>query len=108
MTSCVTAPTNDHTITNAQLIQLAKQADRTLVNGQNSQVIGSHNGIKVIEEFQCSDLCPQNTHRIIHYDVPAGPSCEQVGGVTKSILVPVAIAIMAKEYCFPRVIADEW
>jgi len=40
--------------------------------------------------------------------VPTDAACESIGGVTKSILVPFAISVKAKEYCFPKVIADYW
>lgn len=108
LASCVTAPTNENTMTDAQLVQLAKQTDCTPVEGEPNLVVGIHNGTKVIEEFHCSDLCPQNTVRIVHYDVAAGPTCDAIGGVTKSILVPIAITVMPREYCFPKVIAEYW
>lgn len=108
LASCVTAPTNENTMTDAQLVQLVKQTDRKPVEGEPNLVVGGHNGTKVIEEFHCSDLCPQNTVRIVHYDVAAGPTCDAIGGVSKSILVPIAITVMPREYCFPKVIADYW
>ena len=43
-----------------------------------------------------------------YYDVPTDATCESIGGVTKSILVPIAIIVMPKEYCFPKAIADYW
>lgn len=100
--------TTANVLTDAQLIQIAKQTDRKPLHRQNSSVVGVHNGIKVIEEFQCSDRCPEYTTRIVHYDVPAGASCEKINGVTKSILVPMGISILPREYCFPKVIADQW
>lgn len=108
LASCVSAPTNENTMTDAQLVHLAKQTDRKPVEGEPNLVVGVHNGTKVIEEFHCSDLCPQNTVRIVHYDVAAGPTCDAIGGVTKSILVPIAITVMPREYCFPNVIAEYW
>lgn len=108
LASCVSAPTNENTMTDAQLVQLAKQTDRKPVTGEPNLVVGVHNGTKVIEEFHCSDLCPQNTVRIVHYDIAAGPTCDAIGGVSKSILVPIAITVMPREYCFPKVIAEYW
>jgi hypothetical protein len=35
-------------------------------------------------------------------------TCDSIGGVTKFILVPIAITVMPKEYCFPKAIADYW
>ena len=108
LVSCVSAPTNENTMTDAQLVQLAKQTYRKPVEGEPNLVVGVHNGTKVIEEFHCSDLCPQNTVRIVHYDVAAGPTCDAIGGVTKSILVPIAITVAPRPFCLPQAIADNW
>jgi len=108
LASCVSAPTNENTMTDAQLIQLAKQTKRKPVEGEPNLVVGIHNGTKVIEAFHCSDLCPQNTVRIVHYDVAAGPTCDAIGGVTKQILVPIAITVAPRPFCLPQAIADNW
>ena len=108
LTACVSLPTNEDTLTDADLIRAAEQKESSPTEGAQQWVIGVHNGIEVVKSFQCSDLCPQNTLRVIYYDVPADATCESVGGVTKSILVPIAITVMPKEYCFPKVISDYW
>ena len=108
LTACVSLPTNEDTLTDADLIRAAEQKESSPTEGAQQWVIGVHNGIEVVKSFQCSDLCPQNTLRVIYYDVPADATCESVGGVTKSILVPIAITVMPKEYCFPKAIADYW
>ena len=108
LTACVSLPTNEDTLTDADLIRAAKQKESAPTEGAQQWVIGVHNGIEVVKSFQCSDLCPQNTLRVIYYDVPADATCESVGGVTKSILVPIAITVMPKKYCFPKAIADYW
>ncbi len=108
LTACVSLPTNEDTLTDADLIRAAEQKESAPTEGAQQWVIGYHHGIGVIKSFQCSDLCPQNTLRVIYYDVPTDATCESIGGVTKSILVPFAIGVKAKEYCFPKVIADYW
>mgnify|MGYP003449899932 FL=1 len=108
LTACVSLPTNEDTLTDADLIRAAEQKESSPTEGAQQRIIGVHNGIEVVKSFQCSDLCPQNTLRVIYYDVPADATCESVGGVTKSILVPIAITVMPKEYCFPKAIADYW
>jgi len=108
LTACVSLPTNEDTLTDADLIRAAKQKESAPTEGAQQWVIGVHNGIEVVKSFQCSDLCPQNTLRVIYYDVPSDATCESVGGVTKSILVPIAITVMPKEYCFPKAISDYW
>ena len=108
LTACVSLPTNEDTLTDADLIRAAEQKESAPTEGAQQWVIGYHHGIAVVKSFQCSDLCPQNTLRVIYYDVPADATCESVGGVTKSILVPIAITVMPKKYCFPKAIADYW
>lgn len=104
----VSPPTNENTLTDADLIRAAQQKESAPTEGAQQWVIGVHNGIKVVKSFQCSDLCPQNTLRVIYYDVPTDATCDSIGGVTKSILVPFAISVRAKEYCFPKAIAEYW
>ena len=108
LTACVSLPTNEDTLTDADLIRASEQKESSPTEGAQQRIIGVHNGIEVVKSFQCSDLCPQNTLRVIYYDVPADATCESVGGVTKSILVPIAITVMPKKYCFPKAIADYW
>ena len=108
LTACVSLPTNEDTLTDADLIRAAEQKESSPTEGAQQRIIGVHNGIEVVKSFQCSDLCPQNTLRVIYYDVPTNATCENVGGVTKSILVPIAITVMPKKYCFPKAIADYW
>ena len=108
LSACVSLPTNEDTLTDAELIRAAQQKESAPTEGAQQLVIGVHNGIEVVKSFLCSDLCPQNTLRVIYYDVPADATCESIGGVTKSILVPFAISVKAKEYCFPKAIADYW
>jgi hypothetical protein len=108
LSACVSLPTNEDTMTDSDLIRAAEQKESSPTEGAQQRIIGVHNGIEVVKSIQCSDLCPQNTLRVIYYDVPADATCESVGGVTKSILVPIAITVMPKKYCFPKAIADYW
>ncbi|EIM03595.1 hypothetical protein LRK24_04540 [Rhodanobacter denitrificans] len=64
--------------------------------------LGRYRNVPVVAEFPCSDVCPQYTVRIIHYQLPPEASCASVGGVEKEVLVPVAIAVMPKTFCIPE------
>ncbi|MGP5438382.1 hypothetical protein ACTXLR_02870 [Psychrobacter faecalis] len=108
LNACVSIPTNEDTLTDADLIRAAQQKEDAPTEGAQQWNIGYHHGIAVVKSFQCSDLCPQNTLRVIYYDVPTDATCESIGGMSKSILVPFAIGVKAKEYCFPKMIADYW
>lgn len=70
--------------------------------------LGQHNGAPVVAEFLCSDICPDHTLRIIHYSLADGQSCSQLGGVEKSILVPVGVGRTERSYCFPAILAANW
>ena len=86
----------------AKVMQLSY---RERVSDQHQEV-GLHHGAKVIADFLCSDLCPNNTVAIVHYDVPPGEACRRVGGVTRLEWVPVSITIAQRHYCVPKVLAD--
>lgn len=64
--------------------------------------LGSYRGVPVVADHPCSDVCPQYTVRIIHYQLPASASCASVGGVEKQVLVPIAITVMLKTFCIPE------
>jgi hypothetical protein len=64
--------------------------------------VGRYNGVSVVAEHPCSDVCPQYTVRIIHYELPPEASCASVGGVEKEVLVPIAIAVRPKTFCIPE------
>lgn len=69
------------------------------------KVLGTKNGALVVADFDCSDLCPQYTVRIIHYKVEPGPECDRVKGVVQSQVVPRGIASIERPFCVPAVLA---
>lgn len=71
-------------------------------------VLGLLDGTPIVADFICSDLCPNYTVRVIHFDLNKDQRCSSVGGVEKVIRIPVSIATMDKVFCFPRVLADNW
>ena len=93
------------TLSDDALVAYASQSfDKATAKGG---VLGVHHGARIIVEFRCSDLCPDYTTRIIHYDVAPGPDCAKIGGVTRAQLVPVSIAAMRQDFCVPKVLADK-
>lgn len=75
---------------------------------QSRMILGSHGGTTVLVEYICSDLCPDYTVRVIHYELSKDQKCSDVGGVEKEVRIPVAIAAMNRIFCFPKVLADNW
>jgi hypothetical protein len=68
-------------------------------------VVGLHHGVAVVADFPCSDICPQYTRRIIHYDVAPGAACTAAGGVTQMRETPYSIAVIQKPFCIPKPLA---
>jgi hypothetical protein len=95
-------------LTDKTLLQYAsKSYDKEAHNGLR-EVLGTLNNAEVVADFICSDLCPNYTVRIIHFNVEPGVKCSAVGGVEKSVMIPVSIAATLKAFCFPRVLIDNW
>ncbi len=93
------------TLTDAELIAYAAQPyDHAAMMGRRI-TIGLHHGAPVIAEFPCSDVCPQYTTRIVHYDIAPGAACEAAGGVTQLRRVPFSIAVAEREFCIPKPLA---
>jgi hypothetical protein len=66
--------------------------------------LGLNRGMRVVADYPCSDVCPDATVRIIHYDRPPGRGCEAAGGVTAGRMTPVSIAVQRVDYCVPAVL----
>jgi hypothetical protein len=69
-------------------------------------VLGVRQGVRVVADFPCGDICPDYTTRIIHYEVEPGPGCDAAGGVVVSYPVPRSIAVIRQPFCIPKVLAD--
>ncbi|AOH84720.1 hypothetical protein AWL63_12830 [Sphingomonas panacis] len=77
--------------------------DGTRLNGRN--ILGQYHGRLVIAEYHCSDLCPDYTVRIIHFDVDAGAKCRAIGGRNATVTIPVGISAMPRKFCVPAILS---
>jgi len=68
------------------------------------RVLGIHRGALVFVDVFCSDVCPANTVRVIHYQVGPGPLCTQLGGDSVSIVVPITVGARPLDYCIPHIL----
>jgi hypothetical protein len=68
-------------------------------------LLGRRHGATVSADFACGDICPDDTRRIIHYDLAEGATCASVGGTEVSELIPRGPAVMPQTFCEPTVIA---
>ena len=66
-------------------------------------ILGTRNGVKLIAEYPCSDLCPDSTTRIIHYDIEPGPECTKIGGTSRMEAVPISVAVAVRPFCEPNI-----
>jgi len=83
----------------------ARPFDKHAMMGQTVE-LGRNHGMPVVAQFPCADVCPQYTVRIVHYRLPDGTDCAAAGGVEKTVGVPVAIAVLPKTFCVPKVLAE--
>jgi len=97
----------EDTVSDAALLEYASRGYDKRENMNKRVILGRNHGIQVIADFPCSDLCPNYTVRVIHYEVPLS-GCSDAGGVEKAILVPMGIAAMSEHFCFPKVLTDNW
>ena len=95
-------------LTDARLLEYAAAPyDKRAMEGKHLS-LGLHNGVPVLVDFPCGDLCPTYTVRVIHYDLPTGPECAARGGVVKSMGVWLGPGQMETPFCFPKVLTDHW
>ena len=91
-------------LTDADLLAYAAKPYDKAALMERRVALGLHHGAPVVADFPCSDICPDYTVRIIHYDVDPGPACARVGGVVESRSVPVSIAVTERSFCVPAVL----
>lgn len=64
--------------------------------------IGMQHGVRIVADYRCGDVCPDNTIRIIHYDVEPGPKCSAVNGLVEG----VDTGFIEEKFCVPRAVAN--
>ncbi|WP_017463430.1 hypothetical protein [Dyella ginsengisoli] len=104
--ACTSRAATPGTLDDAALLAYAKQPWDKATLMHTTVPLGRYHGVPVVAEFPCGDVCPQYTQRIIHFDLPEGADCAAAGGVEREVLVPMAIAMRTKRFCFPRVLVD--
>ena len=93
-------------LSDADLLSYASRAfDKGKMQGKHI-VLGNHQGVPVVADYPCADLCPAHTVRVIHYDVGGESDCRRVGGTPRTLWVPEGIGNAPKLFCLPKVLAD--
>lgn len=102
--SCHTRQTTESTssMRDEDIVRIDKSTfDKTAMAGRKIG-IGRQHGVEIVADYQCGDVCPDNTIRIIHYDVEPGPKCSAVNGLVES----VNTGWIEEEFCVPRAVAN--
>jgi len=94
------------TLTDADISAFAAKPYDKRAKMNHSEVLGTHHGVQVVVDYPCSDICPDYTTQIIHYAAKPGADCDRIGGATVTRMVPVSIAVMRREFCVPKVVAN--
>lgn len=81
----------------------ARPYDKARMMGRH-QMLGVHNGVRVVVDFPCGDVCPNYTTRVIHYDVAVGPACVRARGVVRHAIIARGPAASRQPFCVPRVL----
>jgi hypothetical protein len=107
LASCATIGGEARSLSDADILAYSTRPfDKAAMMGMRD-VVGIHNGVAVVADYPCSDVCPAYTTRIIHYDAEPGPACSKAGGVVEMRTVPIAIAVQMKPFCVPKVLAKK-
>ncbi len=96
---------NKKELTDKEILDYAKTSFNQSEMMFKDFILGYHNGIPVRAWFPCSDICPDYTTKIIHYNVSIN-QCKEIGGSIAIIYVPVGIASSREEFCVPTVLTD--
>jgi hypothetical protein len=106
LASCATAAGQSRSIGDGDILAYSTRPfDRAAMMGKRD-LVGIHNGVAVVADYPCSDVCPAYTTQIIHYNAEPGPACDKAGGVVEMRTVPIAIAVQRKPFCVPTVLAN--
>ena len=104
--ACSPAAAGPTLLTDQALLAFAARPYDRAAKMNTEEVVGVLNGVQVVADYPCSDICPDYTTRIIHFAIGPGPACVGAGGVANTRNVPVSIAVEEKTFCVPKVLAE--
>jgi len=96
MTSSTSTLTDDQLVTHAQAVLANKEGPK------DGTQLGVYRGASVAVLVKCGDICPAYTVRVIHFIVPDGKNCAQIGGADMSAIIPHGIAAGPEAFCIPE------
>lgn len=85
---------------------LVSRASAVFANKESpaDRILGIHRGQRVLLEVLCSDACPANTVRIIHYMMPTDDNCTRLGGDIVGVAVSAGLTATIQNFCIPHVL----
>lgn len=104
----VFAETNDIKLTDQDIIEFAARPYNKYTTPNKQIILGKHRGNMVRVDYFCADLCPDYTIRVIHYKPREKKSCSAIGGVEKTLMIPVSIFKEPRTFCFPQYLIENW
>ena len=106
--NCAHGSSTEKSLTNRDIVDYAALPyDKNKITAKHL-LLGTHSDSDVVVDFICSDICPNYTVRVIHYNLRKDQKCSDVGGIEKQLLIPVAIAATLKTFCFPKALTENW
>jgi hypothetical protein len=90
-------------LTDDDIIAYARRAWSKRYWMNQSVALGELNGVRVIAEYPCGDICPDYTNRVIRYEVRAGPDCDRIGGISQQLIL---MSGAVGTFCVPKVLID--
>lgn len=70
------------------------------------RMLGLHKGLPIIVDVRCSDVCPANTVRIIHFAGSAEAACAQAHSDVVIVDVPRGFTVGPEKFCVPHVLVS--
>jgi hypothetical protein len=93
-------------LTDEQIVGAARAPfDKKAKMGRH-EVLGQVGKVNVVADYYCSDVCPDYTMRVVHFDAKPGKACQAAGGFVKTYIVPRGIAAVPEAFCVPKVLVD--
>ena len=89
------------------LAYASKPYEKSALQGRRI-ALGNLNGVRILVELWCADICPDYAVRVIYFAVPPGPSCTSVGGAEISLKARVGGAVTQQAFCFPQILVNHW
>jgi hypothetical protein len=98
----------DRAISDKEILAYASQPYSKEELWDHRVILGHQGGPLVVADYPCSDVCPDDTVRLVHYRIPDLKYCEGLGGVVRDVEVIYGLGAAKVDLCFPKVLIKHW